>query len=47
MIYLVARYHYGYDENQLDCAVEDVFLKHMLRFGLAVQPGRISHKLSF
>jgi len=45
--YLVARYHYGYDENQLDCAVPDVFLKHMLRFGLAVMPGRISHKLCF
>ena len=46
-LYLVARYHYGYDEDQLDCAVPDVFLKHMLRFGLAVQPGRISHKLCF
>ena len=34
-LYLVARYHYGYDENQLDCASEDVFLKHMLRFGIA------------
>ena len=45
--YLVARYHYGYDENQLDCAVPDVFLKHMLRFGLALQPGRLSHKLFF
>ena len=45
--YLVARYHYGYDEDQLDCAVPDVFLKHMLRFGLAIQPGRLSHKLFF
>ena len=45
--YLVARYHYGYDENQLDCAVPDVFLKHMLRVGIAVQPGLLSHKLSF
>ena len=45
--YLVARYHYGYDENQLDCAVPDVFLKHMLRFGLALQPSRLSHKLFF
>ena len=45
--YLVARYHYGYDENQLDCASEDVFLKHMLRFGIAVMPGRISHQLCF
>ncbi len=45
--YLVARWHYGYDENQLDCAMEDVYLKSMLRFGLAVMPGRISHKLCF
>ncbi len=45
--YLIARYHYGYDEDQLDCAVPDVFLKHMLRFGLAIQPGRLSHKLFF
>ena len=45
--YLVARYHFGYDEDQLSCAVPDVFLKHMLRFGLAIQPGRISHKLFF
>lgn len=45
--YLVARYHYGYDEDQLDCAVPDVYLKHMVRFGLAVMPGRISHKLCF
>ena len=45
--YLVARYHYGYDENQLDCANPDAFLKHMVRFGLAVQPGVISHKLCF
>ncbi|MBO4558051.1 MAG: phospholipase A [Bacteroidales bacterium] len=45
--YIVARYHYGYDENQLDCAVPDVFLKHMVRFGLAVMPGRLSHKLCF
>ena len=45
--YFVARYHYGYDENQLDCAVADVHLKHMLRFGLAVMPGRISQKLCF
>ena len=46
-LYLVARYHYGYDENQLDCAVPDVFLKHMLRFGVALQPGTLSHKLCF
>lgn len=45
--YLVARYHYGYDENQLDCANPDAFLKHMVRFGLAVQPGLLSHKLCF
>ena len=45
--YLIARYHYGYDENQLDCAVPDVFLKRMLRFGLAIQPSRLSHKLFF
>lgn len=44
-LYLVARYHYGYDENQLDCASEDVFLKHMLRFGIAVQPRLLSQKL--
>ena len=44
---MVARYHYGYDEDQLDCAVPDVFLKHMLRFGLAIQPGHLSHKLFF
>ena len=25
----------------------DAFLKHMVRFGLAVQPGAISHKLCF
>ena len=42
--YLVARYHYGYDENQLDCAVPDVFLKHMVRFGLALMPDVLSHK---
>ena len=46
-LYLVARYHYGYDEDQLDCANPDVFLKHMVRFGIAVQPSRISHKLCF
>ena len=45
--YLVARYHYGYDEDQLDCANPDAFLKHMVRFGLAVQPGLLSHKLCF
>ena len=46
-LYLVARYHYGYDEDQLDCANPEVFLKHMVRFGIAVQPSRISHKLCF
>ena len=45
--YLVARYHYGYDENQLDCAVDNVFLKHMVRVGVALQPSRLSHKLFF
>ena len=45
--YLTARYHYGYDENQLDCAMPDVFLKQMLRFGLSIQPGLLSHKLFF
>ena len=45
--YLVARYHYGYDEDQLDCAVPDVFLRHMVRFGIAIQPSRLSHKLFF
>ena len=46
-LYLVARYHYGYDEDQLDCANPDVFLKHMVRFGIAVQPAKLSHKLCF
>lgn len=46
-LYLTLRYHYGYDENQLDCAMPDVFLKQMLRGGLSVQPGRLSHKLLF
>jgi outer membrane phospholipase A len=46
-LYLVARYHYGYDEDQLDCANPDVFLKHMVRFGIAVQPATLSHKLCF
>ncbi len=45
--YLTVRYHYGYDENQNDCAAEDVFLKHMLRFGLSVQPRRMADKLFF
>lgn len=45
--YIIARYHYGYDENQLDCAVSNVFLKHMVRVGLAIQPSRMSHKLFF
>ena len=45
--YLIARYHYGYDENQLDSATPGVFLKHMLRFGLAIQPSILSHKLFF
>lgn len=45
--YLTARYHFGYDEEQGDCANPDVFLKHMLRFGLSVQPSRMSHKLFF
>lgn len=45
--YLTARYHYGYDESQSDCANPNVFLKHMVRVGLSVQPGRMSHKLFF
>lgn len=45
--FLTARYHYGYDENQLDCARPGVFLKHMLRFGLSLQPSLASHKLFF
>ena len=43
--HIIVRYHYGYDENQLDCANPDVFLKHMLRFGVAFQPSDICHKL--
>ena len=39
---LTVRYHYGYDENQNDCGVTDVFLKHMLRFGLSIQPRHLS-----
>lgn len=46
-LYLVVRYHYGYDEDQQDCGNPDVFLKHMIRFGIAVQPGILSHKLLF
>ena len=45
--YLIARYHYGFDEYQLESATEGVFLKHMVRFGLAVQPSILSHKLFF
>lgn len=45
--YLTARYHYGYDEDQLDCATPGVFLKHMVRVGLSVQPSRTSHKMFF
>jgi len=44
-LYIVARYHYGYDENQLDCGNPDVFLKHMVRFGISAQPSILSHKL--
>jgi len=46
-LYIVARYHYGYDEDQLDCGNPDVFLKHMIRFGIAAQPAILSHKLYF
>lgn len=46
-LYLTLRYHYGYDENQLECAVPDVSLRRMLRIGVSVQPHRISHKLLF
>ena len=44
-LYLTARWHYGYDENHLDCALPDVFLKSMLRFGLSIQPENMAHKL--
>lgn len=46
-LYLTVRYHYGYDENQLDCGTPGVFLRHMLRFGLSIQPGNMAHKLFF
>lgn len=45
--YLTVRYHYGYDEDQLECGQNDVFLKHMLRFGFSAQPRRMAHKLFF
>lgn len=45
--YVTMRYHYGYDENQNDCASPDVFLKHMLRVGLSVQPRSMAGKLFF
>lgn len=45
--YITVRYHYGYDENQNDCAAPDVFLRHMLRFGLSVQPRSMAGKLFF
>jgi len=45
--YLTVRYHYGFDEDQLDCGTPDVFLKHMIRFGISAQPSRIGHKLLF
>jgi len=43
--FLTIRYHYGYDENQYDCANPDAFLKHMLRFGVSIQPKSSSHNL--
>lgn len=39
--YLTAQYHYGYDEAQIDSGTPGVFLKHMLRFGLSIQPSRM------
>lgn len=45
--YLTVRYHHGYDEDQLDCAMPGVLLKHMVRVGLSIQPSRISHKMFF
>ena len=46
-LYITLRYHYGYDENQLECAVPDVKLRGMLRIGVSVQPPKLSHKLLF
>lgn len=43
--FLTIRYHFGYDENQCDCANPEVFLKHMLRFGVSIQPRSSSHNL--
>ena len=45
--HLTLRYHHGYNENQNDCGTPDVFLKHMLRAGVSIQPRKMAHKLFF
>ncbi len=45
--YLTAQYHYGYDEAQIDSATPGVFLKHMFRIGLSVQPQSFMQRLFF
>lgn len=45
--YITAQYHYGYDEAQIDCAIPDVFLRRMLRFGVSVQPVSKLQRLFF
>ena len=43
--WLTARYHFGYDENQLECESEGVVLRHMVRFGISLQPRLRSYRM--
>jgi len=54
--WLTARYHFGYDENQLECGYDGGYLggeapdngaslRHMIRFGLSLQPRLRSHRM--